>query len=63
MVDIRSELERQVNSAIGDDGVHPNDYGHQIIASRVIQELKTLDPTLVIRIFSANELSRDFARK
>lgn len=35
LVDIRSQLEKNLNEVLADDGLHPNDVGHQIIAETI----------------------------
>ena len=49
LVDIRSVLEREAGAAIANDGLHPNDRGHEIIATAILDALKTLDSTLQVR--------------
>lgn len=40
LADIRSTLNRYGNSVIADDGLHPNDLGHKIIAQKFFETLK-----------------------
>lgn len=47
-VDIRSELEKHVGKVIAPDGIHPNDFGHKIIADRVFTFLKKIDFSLEV---------------
>jgi len=41
-IDIRSPLEEEMDNIVSDDGLHPNDLGHQIIAREIIKTLKSL---------------------
>ncbi len=46
LVDIRSKLEDEINEVLADDGLHPNDRGHKIIADAIIARLIQIDPVL-----------------
>lgn len=42
-IDIHFALEQQLDQVIGDDGIHPNDLGHRIIARTILETLKAID--------------------
>lgn len=48
IVDIRSALEKEAGVATANDGLHPNDRGHEIIATTILDTLRTLDSTLQV---------------
>ena len=48
LIDIRGKLGSQVKQYIGNDGLHPNDKGHAIIANEIILTLHHLDNSLQI---------------
>lgn len=46
LIDIRSKLNNSSEECVADDGIHPNDAGHKIIANVIMQYLYQLDKTL-----------------
>jgi len=48
-IDIRTPMEKEITSCIGDDGLHPNDLGHKLIAEVVLGYLKSVDSSIVVR--------------
>ncbi len=48
LINIRSKLKKFPGNSIADDGIHPNDQGHKIIADLILQTLQELDPTIKI---------------
>lgn len=40
LIDIRSPLQSKLADAIGVDGLHPNDFGHELIANAILAHLK-----------------------
>ena len=47
-IDIRSKLNSSSEECIADDGIHPNDAGHKIMAEVILQYLQQIDITLKI---------------
>jgi lysophospholipase L1-like esterase len=41
-IDIRNELLPEIDRILSEDGLHPNDYGHKLIADILYRELKTI---------------------
>lgn len=48
MIDIRTSLENRKAEVVAEDGLHPNDFGHELIARKILQSLQELDPSLEI---------------
>lgn len=48
LIDIRTPLKSQRSKVMAEDGLHPNDLGHEVIANEVLKCLKRLDPSLEI---------------
>ena len=48
LIDIRSQLERLNVDVVADDGLHPNDSGHRIIADSILATLCRIDKTLQV---------------
>ena len=48
LINIRTKLEKLSENSIAEDGIHPNDQGHKIIAGTILQSLQELDPELKI---------------
>ncbi|HOW59310.1 MAG TPA: SGNH/GDSL hydrolase family protein [Candidatus Omnitrophota bacterium] len=46
LIDIRTPLKCKKNEILAKDGLHPNDYGHEIIAQKIFAELKKYDSTI-----------------
>lgn len=46
LIDIRSSLQCEKKEVLAKDGLHPNDYGHEIIAQIIFDELKKQDSEL-----------------
>lgn len=46
LIDIRSKLKNSPEKYIAEDGIHPNDKGHKMIANAIMQYLYQLDTTL-----------------
>ncbi len=46
LVDIRTSLKLKKNEILAEDGLHPNDSGHEMIARKILEELKKLDASL-----------------
>ena len=42
-IDIRSALNKRLSRVIADDGIHPNDEGHKIIAQEICKVLMSFD--------------------
>lgn len=47
-VDIRSNLERSSEEVIAQDGIHPNDLGHRLIADVILAFLRAIDPSMAL---------------
>ncbi len=41
LIDIRSPLQVKLTDAIGMDGLHPNDFGHELIANTILAYLRS----------------------
>jgi lysophospholipase L1-like esterase len=48
LIDIRTPLNSQKAKVMANDGLHPNDLGHEIIAHQILKSLKQLDSLLEI---------------
>ncbi|MDP3981051.1 MAG: GDSL-type esterase/lipase family protein [Chlamydiota bacterium] len=48
LIDIRSKLNLSAEECVAEDGIHPNDAGHRIIADVILQYLQQLDKGLEI---------------
>lgn len=46
IIDIRTLLESRKAEVIAEDGLHPNDFGHELIAKQILQTLQMVDPSL-----------------
>ena len=46
-IDIRKKLEVQGDNVIANDGLHPNDSGHKIIANTILDHLKQIDASII----------------
>jgi lysophospholipase L1-like esterase len=41
-IDIRSVLEKNFDKIVSKDGLHPNDFGHELIAKTIAKKIKTI---------------------
>ena len=53
LINIRATLEGEISLVLSDDGIHPNDKGHMLIASTVLEQITKLDPTSERSIISS----------
>ena len=59
LIDIRTQLKNSHMNTIFEDGIHPNDDGHQIIARTILRNLKDLEPFLQLSSKNTNHIERD----
>ena len=57
-IDIRSALDEKGQSVMAEDGLHPNDEGHKIIAATVLNFLKTIEPDLRLTPYGRELIQR-----
>lgn len=57
LIDIRSRLKHSPEKYITEDGIHPNDEGHKIIADVILQYIQKVDGTLTISSLSLRDQS------
>ncbi len=55
VIDIRSGLKQFPEKCIAEDGIHPNDRGHKIIADVILQYIQKLDGTLAMSPMSEHD--------